>query len=86
MKIIDRVKVQAKETTRIFLIFRSSSLALASATYFEMAIGRPNWVMFTTRKSVGKAIIYKPTPSSADEAGDDNTVNETKDLRNEACD
>src|SRR4051812_6478840 len=55
---IDNENVQAIETMRIFFIFLSSPWAFASATNFEMAMGRPSCVILMTRNKVGNAIIY----------------------------
>src|SRR5699024_2172637 len=48
----------------ICFIFLRFFVASASATRLEIAIGKPICVREISKKSVGKAIIYTPTPSS----------------------
>ena len=60
----ESVPVTASDTVSIFFVFFASFRASASATALEIATGSPTCTSVMTRISVGKAIIYSPTPSS----------------------
>src|SRR5690625_7315076 len=57
VKIMLVIPVTMRDTIRILFTFLWSFFAVASATRFDIAIGRPSWVRLITKIIVGRASI-----------------------------
>ena len=77
VKMAESVIVVANETTRIFFIFAVSPIASASATFLEIATGRPNLGNGNDKDKGREGHHIKPNTFFPNKAGNDNAINKS---------